>query len=260
MIEKISSLQNQKLKEIIRLKKTRTRKEKDLVLVDGLREVREAYLANFKIETIFYCPALIKESYNFKAPKIELSEKAFKKVAYPENPDGWLALVKPKRINFNDLKLLETPLVFILEGLEKPGNLGAIIRTARAVKAEAVIINDKKLDPYNPNVIRASTGLVFNTKTIVASQEDTLTWLKDNNFKIWATSGKAKKSLFQTDFKLATALVFGSEAFGLSDFWLSKADGLVKIPMEKNLDSLNVSVSVAVFAFEALRQRGGELK
>ncbi len=255
-MSKISSTQNQKIKDLLKLRKSKERKKTSLVLVDGLREIKEAYNSNFKIEELFFCKDLIKEDYNFKLDKTELSEKVFKKIAYPENPDGWLALIKPKNLELSDISIKKEMLIFILEGLEKPGNLGAIIRTASAVKADAVIVNDQKIDPYNPNVIRASTGMVFSTKTLVAKQEETYNWLKNNNINILATSSKAKKSFYDVSFKKSSALVFGSEAFGLSDFWFKKANELVKIPIRKELDSLNVSVSVAVFTFEAIRQRG----
>jgi len=256
-MSKITSTQNQKIKDLLKLRKSKERKKTCLVLVDGLREIKEAYNSNFKIIELFFCPELIKEDYDFKLNKTQLSEKVFKKIAYPENPDGWLALIEPKRLELKDIDCKKEMLILVLEGLEKPGNLGAIIRTASAVKADAVIINDQKIDPYNPNVIRASTGMVFSTKTVVAKQKETYNWLKNNKINILATSSKTKKSYFDTDFKKSTALIFGSEAFGLSEFWFKKANNLVKIPIRKDLDSLNVSVSVAVFAFEVLRQRGG---
>ncbi len=257
-MSKIISTQNQKIKNLLKLRKSKERKKTSLVLVDGLREIKEAYDFNFKIEELFFCEGLIKKNYNFNLKKTELSEKVFRKIAYPENPDGWLALVKPKDLDLADIPLKKQMLILVLEGLEKPGNLGAIIRTASAVKADAVIVNDQKIDPYNPNVIRASTGMVFSTKTIVSKQEDTYAWLKKNNINILATSSKAKKSFYDVNFKKSSALVFGSEAFGLSDFWIKKANSLLKIPIRKELDSLNVSVSVAVFSFEVIRQRGNK--
>ncbi len=256
-MSKITSIHNQKIKELLKLRKSKIRKENELVLVDGLREIKEAYLSNFNIKELFYCSSLIKKNFDFQMKKTELSEKVFKKLAYPENSDGWLALIKPMSYNLSHIKLSKRPLIIVLEGLEKPGNLGAIIRTASAVKADCVIINDEKIDPYNPNVIRASTGMVFSTKTVVANNIETYNWLKANKINVFATTGNTEKSYYKINYKKSTALIFGSEAFGLSDFWLKKADELVKIPMRKNLDSLNVSVSVAVFIFEALRQRGG---
>lgn len=256
MLEQITSLSNNTIKEVLKLRKTKTRREKKLIIVDGLREIQEAYNNEFKIEKIFICPKLIKKNYQFKnIRKIELTEKVFKKIAYPNNPDGWLALIKPKEYKFSNLKISNNPIVFILEGLEKPGNLGAIIRTASAIKADAIIINEKNTDLYNANVIKASTGLIFDRKIIISEKEKTLNWLKENNFKIWATTGKAKKNIFTSNFKKSTAFVFGCEAFGLSSFWLDKADELVKIPINNKVDSLNVSVSVAIFAFETIRQR-----
>lgn len=255
-MSKIISPQNKKIKDLLKLKKSKVRKNNGIVLVDGLREIKEAYLAKYQIEEIFYCPKLIKKNYNFEIKQTELSEKVFKKLAYPENPDGWLALIKPKNYKLNEVNLSNNPLIIVLEGLEKPGNLGAIIRTASAVKVDCVIVNDEKIDPYNPNVIRASTGMVFNTKTLVAKKEETFDWLKKNNINILATTGKTDNSYYKTNFNKSTALVFGSEALGLSDFWFKKANKLIKIPMRKNLDSLNVSVSVGIFLFEVIRQRG----
>ncbi len=254
---KIISTKNQKIKDLLKLRKSKIRKKTELILVDGLREIKEAYSSKFIIEELFYCPELIKKDYDFKAKKTELSENVFKKLAYPENPDGWLALIRPINYKLNEIELSKNPLIIVLEGLEKPGNLGAIIRTASAVKADCVIVNNEKIDPYNPNVIRASTGMVFSTKTLVANSSNTYNWLKNNNIKIFATTGKVEKSFYKINFKKPSALVFGSEAFGLSDFWFKKANELVKIPMRKNLDSLNVSVSVGIFVFEVLRQRGG---
>ncbi len=251
----ISSLQNQSIKDLVKLRKARRRKLTEVFLVDGLREIKEAVKSGFIIDKLFCCPELNKEAYNFDLPIIELSEPVFQKVAYPENPDGWLATVRPKKISLTDIQLKKNPLVIILEGVEKPGNVGAIIRTASAVEATAVIINNPKIDIYNPNVIRASTGLIFSTPTIIADKESTWQWLRDHQFTIWATTGQAKKNLFLAKFTGATALVFGTEATGLDSYWLNKADEKLKIPMRPGLDSLNVSVSVAIFAFEVVRQQ-----
>lgn len=254
MIEKITSSQNKKIKEIVKLRKVKKRKDKDLFIIDGLREIKEAYYNDYKIEKIFICRDLIKKDYKFKVETIETDEAVFNKIAYPENPDGWLALVKPKKNNLKDINTNKENIIFILESIEKPGNLGAIIRTAKAFNINNIIINDEKVDLYNPNVIKSSTGQIFNLNIIKSSKEETLNWCKENKTKLLATTGKAKKSLVNYKFKNKTAFIFGSEPTGLSNFWLDNADDLIKIPINKNLDSLNVSVSAAIFAYEVFKQ------
>lgn len=262
---KISSLNNQAVKDLVRLKKAGARKEQGLIIIDGAREIELAVKSGLKIERLFYCPALIKAA-NGAAGKffdlgeekiIEVSEPVFNKICYKENPDGFLATAtRPREMFLTDFKPDKNPLIIILENVEKPGNLGAILRTAYAVGAAAVIINDNQTDIYNPNVIRASEGYVFTEKIIKASVAETIKWLKDKQIKSFGATNSGSKNYFKTDLNGPTAIVFGSEAKGLSSEWLKAADILIKIPMLTGIDSLNVSVAAAVILFEALRQRG----
>jgi len=209
---------------------------------------------------LFYCPELAREGIGeFNNRKdleiIEVNEKVYKHICYKDKPDGFLALAEAKNLKLDDIKLKQNPLVIILEAVEKPGNIGAILRTAYAVGADAVIINDIKTDIYNPNIIRASEGHIFTNQVIVSSVKETISWLKKNKIISLAAATKSSKSYTKVNLKEGIAIVLGSEAEGLSKEWLSNAEKLIKIPMNRGIDSLNVSVSAAVILFEALRQR-----
>ncbi|MFA5024401.1 MAG: RNA methyltransferase [Patescibacteria group bacterium] len=256
----ISSLSNSKIKDLIRLKKAGERRVRGLILIDGAREIEMAKKAGLEIVELFYCPSLIKKAagrfFELKSEQIiEVTEPVFSKICYKEKPDGFLAVAKPSMSNLDTLKLSKNPLVVVLEAVEKPGNLGAIIRTAVAVGADALIINDNQTDIYNPNVIRASEGLVFVKPVVIASVEETVEWLKKQKIKSLAAATIGSKNYTEVNFKKAAAIILGSEANGLSQKWLKAANELIKIPMQEGIDSLNVSVSAAVIAYEVLRQR-----
>jgi len=257
-MKKINSLSNPLVKEVSRLRKAGERQEQGLIVIDGAREIKAALAAGVSPRTLFFCPALVTDDslINLSEDKmIEVTEEVFAKIAYKENPDGFL-LVADRPVNsLRNVKLSNKPLVIILEKVEKPGNLGAILRTAYAVGADAVIVNDNQTDIYNPNVIRASEGYVFTVMVISAELSETITWLKKNKIKSRAASTGAKNNYTQVNWQEASAIVLGSEADGLSEEWLESAAELVKIPMKNGLDSLNVSVAAAVIAFEAVRQR-----
>jgi TrmH family RNA methyltransferase len=262
---KIDSLNNQTVKDIVRLGKAGIRKEKGLIIIDGAREISLAVKSGLKIEKLFYCPILVKKKnenaakfFGVAAEKIiEVSQPVFQKICYKENPDGFLAVaIESAETVLADFKPSKKSLIIILENVEKPGNLGAILRTAYAVGAAAIIINDNQTDIYNPNVIRASEGYVFAAKIIKASVEETVKWLKKNKIKSFGAASRGSKNYFKVDLSGATAIVLGSEADGLSAQWLKSADSLIKIPMSAGMDSLNVSVAAAVILFEAVRQRG----
>ena len=256
----INSLQNEKIKNIVKLlKSSRERLEQGLFTIEGYREISLAMAGNVEIVNIFYCAELSKRSItSFKiAPEkiIELAPKVLKKLSLRENPDGFLALAKMRQAKLDDIKLKINPLVIILEAIEKPGNLGAILRTADAAGADAVIINQAKTDIYNPNVIRASQGTVFTVPVVVASGQATREWCNKNKIKIFATAPTAKKEYFGVDFRKGSAILLGAEDKGLSQEWLTTADEQIKIKMRGKIDSLNVSASAAIILFEALRQR-----
>ena len=256
----ITSLANQTIKDAAALKKSGERKQRGLIIIDGLREIKMALRAKIEIEALFYCLELKTEEteiFNLIAPekRIEVSEAVFKKICYKENPDGFLVVAKPKEKGLADLKLSDAPLVVVLENVEKPGNLGGIIRTAYAAGVEAIIVNNNQTDIYNPNVIRASEGFVFIENIISATVGETIAYLKKNKIKSFGAATTSSKNYAAINMKEGTAIILGSEADGLSEEWLKKADQLVKIPMQVGIDSLNVSVAAAVIIYEAVRQR-----
>jgi len=260
----ISSLSNPSVKDLLRLKKAGDRKKFGLFVVDGQREIELALSAGQAVVSLFYSPGLAKGNQDLvsavrlkKGEILEVAESIFQKICYKENPDGFLAVVKLQEKSLADINLSKNPLLVILERVEKPGNLGAILRTAYAVNSTAVIINDSQTDIYNPNVIRASEGMIFSQTVVKASVSETLVWLKSHRITsfVAATSGSQKYT--SVDLTGPAAFVFGSEANGLSREWLEGADQAIKIPMRRGLDSLNVSVSAAVILFESIRQREG---
>jgi TrmH family RNA methyltransferase len=218
--------------------------------------------ADWEIKTLFYCPELAGAINNFfgltEDKIIEVPKKILGKISYKEKPDGFLAVALAKDKELEKVKLSQNPLVIILEAVEKPGNLGAIIRTAYAAGVDAIIINDSQTDIYNPNVIRASEGYVFKQNLVKASREETIGWLKKNKIKTFAAATDGSEEYTKTDLTGSTAVVLGSEADGLSQKWLGAADVRIKIPMRAGMDSLNVSVAAAVILFEAKRQRSLE--
>lgn len=256
----INSASNQKIKDLAHLKKASERRLQKMAIIDGIREITLASEAKLEIIELLYCPALVKKEIPGlfgvqKSKIIELSEIAFNKLCYKENPDGYLAIVKLEDKNINQIELSKNPLVVVLEAVEKPGNLGAIIRTAYAAGVDAIIINDNQTDIYNPNVIRASEGFVFVVPVIISSILETTTWLQENKITSYAAATNGQTDYAKENLVKPTAVILGSEANGLSALWLEKADKLVKIPMVKGIDSLNVSVSAAIILYEALRQR-----
>lgn len=254
----ISSIQNPKIKNLIRLRKASKRKKQELFLIDGLREIEVALKYNFFIEEFFYCPEFDKEKKdfkNFKEKATYTTPEVFKKIAYAENPNAWIAVARPRYNEIKNLEISKKPLIIVLESVEKPGNLGAIIRTAYAAKVDAVIINETQTDLYNPNVIKASSGHVFSSKIVIANKEESLRWLRDKDIKIFATNIKAAKKYNKIDWTNSSAVVFGSESDGLSPFWLKESEQNIIIPMQKGIDSLNVSVSMGIITYEAKRQR-----
>lgn len=260
----INSLSNPTIKDIVRLHKAGERKKQGLVLIDGRREIELGQQAGLKINNIFYCPSLDRSSVGLgflssgsSVPELfEVSEAVFKKICYKENPDGFLAVAQKPQTALPEIKSLgDDLLVVILEKVEKPGNLGAIIRSAYAAGVNYIIINDSQTDIYNPNVIRASEGYAFVLPPIEVSLDDTVHWLKDNKIRSFGAATGADKEYTDVDLCGRVAFIFGSEADGLTEKWLKSADNLIKIPMSRGMDSLNVSISAAVMIFEALRQR-----
>lgn len=257
-MEIISSEQNIKIKNILRLQeKKRERKKQNLFIIDGLREIKEALNGGIVIEEVFICPEIIKDDLDvFSNCKISyVSQAVYQKICYKEKPAGVLAVARSRGLELGDLILRKKPLLVILESVEKPGNLGAIARSAYAAGVDAIIINNEQTDIYNPNVIRASEGLIFKIPIVIASYENTAEFLLDKNIKVFAAALTGTKNYVEANFKESSAILLGSEANGLSSNWLKHSNDIIKIPMKAGIDSLNVSVSAAILIFEAWKQR-----
>lgn len=262
-MERITSLQNNRIKNIVKLGKAKERKTQNLFILEGARELTLALSAEYRIDSVFVCPELFnKTDYPqvldsiADTIKYEVTEQVFEKIAYREGSDGLIALAKPKHHTLENLQLSNNPFIIILEAVEKPGNLGAILRSADAAKADAVIICDPLTDIYNPNAIRSSVGCMFTVPTAICSSDEALLWLKAKGIRSFAAELQASNWYHEEDYTTASAIVMGTEADGLTSFWLENADQRIKIPMRGKIDSLNVSVSTAVITFEAMRQRG----
>ena len=258
MKEIITSAQNERIKEIIRLRKPRERRKQDLIIIEGWQEIELAKQADLEITEVFYCQDFANAGkITSLAEEIitPVSTLVFQKISYRENPDGFLALAKPKYLELEKIKLSSNPLIIILESLEKPGNLGAILRSADAAGVDVVIVADSKTDIYNPNVIRASLGMVFTNQVAVSGVEEIKKWLKDKKIKSFAATPEAEKLYTEVNYIGPTAFIMGEEHPGLSKDWLDAAKEKIRIPMAGKINSLNVSVSTAIILFEAIRQR-----
>lgn len=261
-MERISSAQNQKIKNLKRLEKTSERREQNLFLIEGLREIILAHRAGYEIRELFVCEEILKQSndYSFSElstvnRQLSISKQVYDSLAYRETTEGVIATAQPKQHLLEKLKLKTNPLLLVIEGVEKPGNLGAMLRTCDAAGVDAVIICDAKTDLYNPNVIRSSIGTVFTNQIAICETIEAISFLKAQKIITCVAELGAVKFHNEQNFKTSTAIVVGTEATGLSEQWMNAADEKIKIPMLGEIDSLNVSVSAAVLLFEAVRQR-----
>lgn len=257
----ISSTQNPKIKGLLALEKPRERRRQQLFLIEGKKEIEMALEAGYKIGNIFFCEDIvsIRELKPLGLPEkfhARVTQDVFDKIAVRENSGGVIAVAEMKVHSLDQITLSKNPLLLVLEGVEKPGNLGAILRTADAAGVDAVIICDPQTDFYNPNVIRSSIGCIFTKQVAAASSEDTLQWLKKNNMAILCTYLEASKPYYSIDFTKPSAIVMGTESTGLTEIWTKNASANIIIPMQGKIDSMNVSTAAAVVVFEARRQRG----
>ena len=258
--ESITSAQNPKIKNLLLLQeKSKARREQGLFVVEGRRELEHCLEAGFQVRTVFVredrLPELEPLAARAECLVILLSPALYAKVAYREGTEGVLAEVEVRERRLEDLELGEHPLVMVLESVEKPGNLGAVLRSADAARADAVIVCDPLTDLWNPNLIRASIGAVFTVPTVCASSAETIDWLKSRGIRILTAQLQDSSWYYDMDMTVGTALVMGTESTGLTDIWRRAADAHIRIPMLGRLDSLNVSVSAAILLFEAVRQR-----
>ena len=259
-VESITSAQNPKIKNLLLLQeKSKARREQGLFVVEGRRELEHCLEAGFRARTIFVredlFPGLEPLVAQAGCPVVLLSPTLYAKVAYREGTEGILAEMEVRERRLEDITLSEHPLVVVLESVEKPGNLGAVLRSADAARADAVIVCDPLTDLWNPNLIRASIGAVFTVPTVCAGSAETIAWLKSRGIRILTAQLQDSSWYYDTDMTGGTALVMGTESTGLTDVWRRAADAHIRIPMLGRLDSLNVSVSAAILLFEAVRQR-----
>ncbi len=263
--DKITSLTNLKVKHVVQLRSRKQRIEDGLTIVEGLREVARAFEGGVTFHALYICRELISESEtvdvfikeldNCKIPVYETTQSVFSKISYGDRSEGILAVCAPKTQSFKDLSSKASPLFVVVECVEKPGNLGAILRTCDGAGVDGVIICDGKTDIYNPNAIRASLGTIFSVSVVAGSKEETVEFLRSKNIKICAALPQAKTVYTDAPLTGALAIVVGSEKDGLTDFWGQQADLKVKIPMCGQADSLNVSASTAILLYETIRQR-----
>lgn len=257
--ELISSPQNPKIKNLVKLiDKSSERRSQNLIVIEGLRELQLAISSGLEIEQLYFCRSVGAEENTLVANQyFEVTKEVFSKLAYRENSDGYVALLKPKFYTLENLPLSSNPFLIVLEAVEKPGNLGAVLRTADAANIDAVIICDPRTDIYNPNAIRSSVGCIFTVPIVVTNNLELRAWLEEKKIRSYSAALTANKLYTNIDFKSPSAIVMGTEATGLSDFWLGEGMDQIKIPMNGKIDSLNVSISTAILTFEAMRQRGG---
>lgn len=261
----ITSPSNPKLKYVVRLRTCSAREESGEMIVEGFRECRRALDNGYRPRAIFHCPdfylknenepALVDECRRLGAEVFTCSRQCFSKIAYKERPDGLLMVGPHITVGLRDLKLPENALVIVTEAIEKPGNLGTILRSADAAKVAAVIVCNRTTDIHNPNVVRASTGTMFSVPVAEASSDEALEFLKERGFKILAASPHAEKLHFEEDLTGNVAIALGAEQYGLTAKWMDGADLRVRIPMLGLADSLNVSAAATILVYEAVRQR-----
>ncbi|HMR98115.1 MAG TPA: RNA methyltransferase [Anaerolineales bacterium] len=253
----ITSAQNPRVKHIVKLRDDKkTRKEDGLMLVEGFDEIQHALAAGHTPQTLLFGPELASRALTDSSIEtLTVSRAVFEKISYRENPDGWMGIFPIPKISLADLTLSKTPLMIVAESIEKPGNLGAILRTADAAGVDALLVCDARVDVWNPNVVRASRGAVFSVPVVECENAEALKWLKRGGMRVVAASPSAEEIYSDVDLKSPVAIVVGTEDEGLSDFWMTNADVKVKIPMMGKVNSLNVSVSTALIVYEAMRQR-----
>lgn len=257
--EKITSARNERIRQVLELQeKSRTRRALGLFVVEGRRELEHCLEAGYELDSVFWCPEILPElpqELIGDVPVSELTAELYGKIAYRGGTEGLVARVKARPHTLEDLTLKENPLIVVLESVEKPGNLGAVFRSADAAGADAVIICDPLTDLYNPNLIRSSIGGVFTVQSAVCDSASAISWLKARGMKILTAQLQDSSWYYDVDMKGGTAIVIGTEATGLTEQWREAADAHIRIPMLGALDSLNASVSAAILLFEAVRQR-----
>ncbi|WP_456437179.1 TrmH family RNA methyltransferase [Psychroserpens sp.] len=260
--KEITSTQNSLVKQILVLKeKSRERKKTGLFIIEGQRELTLAIKSHFEIDTLLYYPELISVDtiisiVNPETELIEISKDVFQKLAHRNTTEGIIAVVKSKSHLIKNLQLdHKNPLILIAEAPEKPGNIGALLRTADAANVDAVIIANPKTDLYNPNIIRSSVGCIFTNQIVIGSTTEIIKFLNKKNINTYCAALQASTEYYTQDYTEPTAIVVGTEADGLTAEWLKVSTQNIIIPMQGEIDSMNVSVAAGILIFEAKRQR-----
>jgi TrmH family RNA methyltransferase len=261
-MKQITSPQNPYIKQLVQLQeKAKARRQSGTFFIEGKRELQLAHKGGYEIETALFVAELLSESEvrslaGRQAELIEISREVYQKLAYRDTTEGVIAVAKSKSLALADLQLGTNPLVLVAEATEKPGNLGALLRTADAAKLDAVIIADPKGDLYNPNIVRSSVGCLFTNQIATGTTEEVIAYLKANNISIYCATLQDSAYYHEQDYSTPTALVVGTEATGLTQPWREASTQNIIIPMQGEIDSMNVSVAAAILIFEAKRQRG----
>lgn len=264
MSMRISSSQNPRIKFALSLQKASVRNKEQLFLIEGLREIKLAVQAGFDFHALFVCPEIISKSeadsvidgLTGQVQVTETSKEVFGRLAYRGESGGLLAVAHQKRIALEDIRLGDVPLILVTESVEKPGNIGAMLRTADAAGIDAVLICDGITDIFNPNVVRSSLGTLFTNQVVCCTSMEAIKWLKTRGIRIYTTALTASRPYHAADYTVPSAIVSGAEATGVSAVWQESSDSNIIIPMFGRVDSMNVSVATSVVLYEALRQRG----
>ena len=263
--EIITSLQNPRLKNLVKLRERRQRDRQQLFLIEGYRELTRALEKNIPVCEVYFSPdwflgeneeALLQQAEAAGARLFQLSRQAFAKCAYRERPDGLLGVAPQWKRTLADLTLPREPFLLVAESIEKPGNLGTLLRAADAAGVDAVLLCDPVTDLFNPNVVRASTGVLFSVPVVVTDPETLLAFLRERGIRSVATTPDTDLLYTEADLRGPLAILMGSEQYGLSERLLECADEKTRIPMAGQADSLNVAMATVITLFEAVRQRG----
>ena len=264
MYEKITSLQNPGIKFAKSLRQRNKREKNKLTLLEGYRALSRGLECGMRFETCYFSPSmflgenemsLIEKIVASGAKVFEVSEQVLKKIAYRDRPEGLIAVAKIREHNLDSIPVKENGLYIVAESIEKPGNLGSILRSADAAGADGVIVCEKCTDIYNPNVITASTGAIFSMPVAEASNDEALDWIRKNKLATLAATPEAETEYYGMDLTQGIAVIVGTEQYGLTEFWKKNSDFNVSIPMHGFIDSLNVATATTVILFEAARQR-----
>jgi RNA methyltransferase, TrmH family len=263
-MKQITSSQNPFIKSLVLLhEKSRARKQSGMFLIEGIREIELALKGNYQLVTLLFVPELLEENYIKKlmhstttAEVVEISKEVYQKLAYRDTTEGIIAVAKTKSHSLADVRLPENPLLLVMESIEKPGNIGAMLRTCDAAKIDGVFIADPKTDLYNPNIIRSSVGCIFTNQIVTGTTDEIIDFFKQNNISFYSATLQNSTAYHTQDYTKPSAMVVGTEATGLSKAWREKATQNIIIPMQGEIDSMNVSVAAAILMFEAKRQRG----